>query len=107
MLHIRTVLSSEADARYSESLDQAISDMPCVCPTSVLMKSPVSVSQIFMSLSAASLRIQHRYTRHLKATAENTPEEASILPSGLNLTAEMERVCPLNMNRVLKFGRLD
>ena len=51
--HIRTVLSSDALARNSPSDDQATSEIPSECPWRVLMISPVHVSQILISLSAA------------------------------------------------------
>ena len=55
ILHILIVLSSDADARNSQSLDQAMSEIPSVWPTKVSRSSPFSQSHIFTSLSAANL----------------------------------------------------
>lgn len=69
---MRIVVSSEAEARYTLSNDQAMSESPCVCPDRFLKNSPVSGDQIFTTFSA--------------------PQEANNFPSGLNLTAEMDIV---------------
>ena len=57
MLHNLIVLSSDADARYSPSLVQAISETPSVCPLNVWMNWPVFPSHNFMTPSAPSLEI--------------------------------------------------
>ncbi len=49
---IRIVVSSEAEARYLLSPDQAMSDNPCVCPTKFFMNWPVSGDHILTTFSA-------------------------------------------------------
>lgn len=50
--HMRIVVSSDADARYTLSEDHATSDNPCVWPIRFLMNSPVSGDQILTTFSA-------------------------------------------------------
>lgn len=55
--HIRTVWSSEAEARYTLSVDQDISDKPFVWPLRLRMSSPVNGDQILTTLSFAVMDV--------------------------------------------------
>jgi hypothetical protein len=50
--HIRMVVSSDADARYTLSDDHAISDRPAVCPFKFRINFPVNGDHILTALSA-------------------------------------------------------
>ena len=64
ILQILIVLSSDADAIYSPSLAQAISDIPSVWPSNVSSISPVMPSQSLMTLSEPVL---HYLSRHVQS----------------------------------------
>lgn len=90
--HSRTDLSSDADARNSPFTDQATSEMPSVCPSNVWMMSPVSESHSLTSLSAAYFRwCMSTHSEQGARIEENSPQDASMLPSGLNFTEDMDR----------------
>ena len=50
------LVSSDADARYTPSVDHAISERPLVWPLKFLINSPVNGDHIFTKLSAAIQR---------------------------------------------------
>ena len=51
--HIRMVVSSEADARHTPSVDHAMSESPFVWPFRLRIRSPVNGDHILIRLSAA------------------------------------------------------
>lgn len=95
------VLSSEADARYSPSPDQAMSDMPSLWPVKVRMISPEYASHNFTSLSAPSQVPMNENNSYDGTRKANTPDDASMEPFGLNLREDIDRVCPLSVYRSL------
>ena len=52
--HSFRVLSSEADTMYLDPCDQAMSEIPCLCPVMVLSSFPSNAPQILTVLSAAT-----------------------------------------------------
>jgi len=56
-VHIRIVVSSDAEARKTLSDDQATSDRPFECPVKFLTSCPVCGDQIFTSLSPAGSQV--------------------------------------------------
>ena len=96
---MRMLVSSDADARYTPSVDHAISERPFEWPLKFLINSPVNGDHIFTRLSAAIQK--GRKKNYLKRDecyqAAYEPQDASSVPSGLNLTADIDCVCPLSV----------
>lgn len=59
-VHIRIVVSSDAEARKTLSEDQAISDKPFEWPVKFLTSCPVYGDQIFTSLSPAGFQVHEK-----------------------------------------------
>lgn len=100
-VHIRIVVSSDAEARKTPSEDQAMSDKPFECPVKFLTSCPVCGDQIFTSLSPAGFQVhenkdlfQKLLIQMSRGFRKHAQHEASSVPSGLNLTAEIDWVCP-------------
>lgn len=94
--HMRTVLSSEAEARSSLSDDHAMSDSPSVWPFRVFRISPVYAFHSLINLSPASLKVGYELGQGPRYLADS-PQEARIFPSGLNLIEDIDMVCPLSV----------
>lgn len=75
--HIRTVLSSEAVARYLESEEKATSETPCVWPRKMWSRVPSVTDQVRAVLSAEAV--------------------ARSVPSLENFTAEIARLWPVRV----------
>ncbi len=94
--------------RYTLSGDHAISDKPFVCPFKLRISSPENGDHILATLSAAAQKAKKKkskrrvsdyscVTLHAKAGGDKTeslPHEANKVPSGLNLTEDIDIVCP-------------
>ena len=78
------------------SEDQATSDIPLVCPVKFLINAPVKGDQILTIVSPASAHIRCIQAIGLGSKVQdwNEPQDASITPSWLNLTADSDLVCP-------------
>jgi hypothetical protein len=103
------VWSSDAVARYTLFGDHAMSDKPFVCPFKLRISSPEKGDHILATLSAAfrnenkrciSDRVAFKSThaklgkKKKKRQGRYLPQEASNVPSGLNLTEDIDMVWP-------------
>lgn len=93
--HIRILVSSDAEARKTPSGDHAISELPAVWPFKLRISTPVNGFHILTTLSAPA------FASHMSQTILRTnnnlqdrPQDANIVPSGLNFTADKDLVCP-------------